>query len=93
MDNEESGNVVREAIGVALIAVGILGGLGYLIAFGGLGVTLAALAGLALAGLGRRLASGTPGETGSGTGRDFEPLGPGPLYQDLDNPDSFIPRQ
>jgi hypothetical protein len=80
---------IREAAGVILIGVGILGSLGYLIAFGGLGVTFAALAGVALAALGRRLASGTATETE----RDFEPLGPGPLYQDPEDPQSFIPRR
>jgi hypothetical protein len=84
---------VREAAGVILIGVGILGALGYLVAFGGLGVTFAALAGVALAALGRRLASGTATETGSGTEGDFEPIGPGPLWQDPEDPQSFIPRR
>lgn len=87
--NQERASVVRETAGVILIAVGIVGALSYLLAFGGLGMTLAALAGVGLAALGRRLASGTPSETEG----DFEPPGPGPLWQDPEDPQAFIPRR
>jgi uncharacterized membrane protein YphA (DoxX/SURF4 family) len=78
----------REAAGVILIGVGILGGFGGLLILGGLGVTLVAVAATGVTAFGRWLATGTPSETEG----DFEPIGPGPLWQDPNDPQSFIPR-
>jgi hypothetical protein len=89
MDNEENRlGWLREAAGVLLIAIGILGSLAYLLVVGGPVVTLVAVAGAGLAALGYMLASGTPSESEG----DFEPVGPGPLWQDPEDPQSFIPR-
>lgn len=91
-DDESRASVLRELTGVILMGVGIIGALGYLLSAGGLGVTLVALAGVGVTALGRWLAAGTPAETGSETEGDFEPLGPGPLWQDPEDPQAFIPR-
>ncbi|HET9144186.1 hypothetical protein [Actinophytocola sp.] len=85
--------LVREVTGVVLILVGIVGATLYLILVEGFLVALAAYAGVALAALGRWLASGSPADLEGETERDFEPDGEGPLYVDPEDPQAFIPRQ
>ena len=88
---------IREGVGVILICVGVAGGLCTLLALGGLNVFFTALAAVTVTSLGYRLArgteTGTPGGTPGETDQDYEPVGPGPLYQDPDDPQAFIPQR
>lgn len=85
--------VIREAVGVILMVVSAGLAVMFLIAVAGIGATVVTAALLALAGLGRRLASGTPAETDDEPQRDFEPEGEGPLYVDPEDPQAFIPKR
>lgn len=85
--------LVRETAGVILMVVSAGLAITFLVSAAGIGATVVTAALLALAGLGRWLASGTSGESDSGTERDFGPEGDGPLWQDPEDPQAFIPRR
>lgn len=87
--NQTRGQLVRETAGVILMVISAGLAVAFLVANAGIGATVVTAALLALAGLGRWLASGTPDESEG----DSRPLGPGPLYQDPEDPQSFIPRR
>lgn len=84
--------LAKEILGVALMIGSLCLAAAFLAAVAGPGATVVTAALLALARLGRRLASGTATETDSETEGDFEPIGPGPLWQDPTDPQAFIPR-
>lgn len=85
--------LAREALGVILMVVSLVLAVTFLVASAGIGTTVVFGALVGLAALGRWLASGTDTETDDGTEGDRGPLGPGPLYQDPEDPQAFIPRR
>lgn len=85
--------LVREAVGVILMVVSFALAVTFLVSSAGIGTTVVFGALVGLAALGRWLASGTGSETDDGTEGDFEPVGPGPLYQDPEDPQAFIPKR